>query len=63
MTEDRLLTLKEIASKLNISLRSVYRLINKGEIPAKRVGGLWRVDPVKFEVYLKTDWEKKYRVF
>jgi excisionase family DNA binding protein len=63
MTDDRLLTLKEIASKLNISIRSAYRLADKGEIPAKKIGKVWRVDPVKFDDYLKTDWERKYRVF
>ena len=59
MTDDKLLTLKEIASKLNISLRSAYRLADKGEIPAKKIRGSWRVDPVKLDRYLVTDWDKK----
>lgn len=59
MTDDKLLTLKEIASKLNISLRSAYRLADKGEIPAKKIRGSWRVDPAKLDRYLVTDWDKK----
>lgn len=38
----QLLTVKEVAAHLNISSRTVYRMVHQGLIPAHRVGGLWR---------------------
>jgi excisionase family DNA binding protein len=40
----RLLTLKETADVLQLSGRTVHRLIKRKELPAFRVGGQWRVN-------------------
>ena len=37
------LTIKEAANYLNISSSTIYRLVEKGKIPASRVGGSWRL--------------------
>jgi PTS system nitrogen regulatory IIA component len=37
-----LLTTKQLAGYLQLSERSVYRLLEQGEIPAVKVGGHWR---------------------
>ena len=37
-----LLTTKQLAEYLQLSERSVYRLVERGEIPALKVGGQWR---------------------
>ena len=37
-----LLTTKQLAEYLQLSERSVYRLLEQGDIPALRVGGQWR---------------------
>src|SRR5690606_7045259 len=36
------MTTKELAEYLRLSERSVYRLLERGEIPAVKVGGQWR---------------------
>ena len=48
----RPLDLHEVADFLRISHRSVQRLIASGELPAKRVGGVWRVTIGALEAYL-----------
>ncbi len=41
MTES-VLTLREVASLLKVSEKSIYRRAQRGEIPAFKVGGTWR---------------------
>lgn len=40
--EAEILTLDEIAAYLKIAKRTAYRLAQKGEIPALKLGGTWR---------------------
>jgi excisionase family DNA binding protein len=47
-----LLTVAETAAKLNVSEKTVRRLIAKGSLPALRVGGAVRVDPLELELWL-----------
>lgn len=52
---DQLLTIKDVAERLNISERTAYRLIEEGDIPCKRVGtgrGTIRVRPAALEAYI-----------
>lgn len=37
-----ILTLEEVATYLKAGKRTVYRLAQKGEIPAFKLGGTWR---------------------
>ncbi|HEU5153949.1 MAG TPA: PTS sugar transporter subunit IIA [Gemmatimonadales bacterium] len=39
---DELLTLKQIAQHLQVSERTVFRLLEHGELPGLKVGGQWR---------------------
>ena len=39
----RLLTLKETADVLQLSGRTVHRMVKRKELPAFKVGGQWRV--------------------
>jgi len=41
-TDDSFLTTEEVLEYLNVNLRTVYRLIKAGSIPAIRVGRQWR---------------------
>ena len=45
----RMLTVDKVAKELSLSTRSVYRLIKKGAIKAKRVGGVWRIPRSELE--------------
>ena len=40
----RLLTLKETAELLQLSGRTVMRMVQRKELPAFKVGGQWRVN-------------------
>ena len=41
-TVGEILTLEEVAAYLKAGKRTVYRLAQKGEIPAFKLGGTWR---------------------
>lgn len=47
-----LLTVAETAAKLHVSEKTVRRLIAKGALPALRVGGAVRVDPLELDEFL-----------
>jgi excisionase family DNA binding protein len=42
MADDHFLTTEEVLSYLHINLRTIYRLIRAGNLPAFRVGRQWR---------------------
>ena len=42
---DDLLTLHEAADRLGVHYMTVYRHVRLGMLPARKVGGSWRVDP------------------
>lgn len=42
----------EIATRLRVSKMSVYRLIDRGELPAHRFGKALRVDEAELTAYL-----------
>ena len=43
MSERRCLTPDEYAIERKVSVRTVYRLIKAGKLPAERVGSQWRI--------------------
>ena len=49
----RLLSLREVADMLGVSIRTVRRFIDNGDLVAHRIGGQLRVAPADLEVFLK----------
>jgi excisionase family DNA binding protein len=50
----RFLTLKEAAALLQVSTRTLYRLVQSGDSPAFfKVGGLWRVRASEFAKWIQ----------
>jgi excisionase family DNA binding protein len=45
MTTERLLTVDEVAEFLSVSKMTVYRMIRRGEIVHRKIGGQFRIDP------------------
>jgi len=39
-----ILTLEQAAEMLQLSTRTIQRLVNKGRMPGRRIGGQWRFD-------------------
>ncbi|MFT3914873.1 MAG: helix-turn-helix domain-containing protein [Anaeromyxobacteraceae bacterium] len=43
---DRLLTVREVAARLNVCRATVYSMVERGELPHVRVGNAVRFDPM-----------------
>ena len=54
MGDDPFLTTEEVLGYLKVNLRTVYRLIEAGKIPATRVGRQWRIRKKDIEGWLAT---------
>lgn len=54
MTEQGWLSTGETADRLGVTQRTVYGLINRGELAAYRVGRVIRVDPDDLAAYLES---------
>ena len=50
-----LLTPADAARLANVSRDTIYREIDRGALPVKRVGRQLRIDPTDFSHYLKSD--------
>jgi excisionase family DNA binding protein len=47
----KMMTVKEVADYLSLSVKTIYRLVEEGTIPAFKIGGQWR-----FEQNSLDDW-------
>lgn len=45
----------KVAEELEISVNRVYEMARKGEIPAVRIGGLWRFPVARLAEWLEQD--------
>ena len=51
--ERRVLNLEEVAELLRVHPSTIYRLLNKGGLPAFKVGSDWRFNQESIEQWLK----------
>jgi excisionase family DNA binding protein len=49
----RLLSLREIADTLGVSIRTVHRFIGSGDLKVHRIGHQVRVSPADLDIFLK----------
>ncbi|HUW22582.1 MAG TPA: helix-turn-helix domain-containing protein [bacterium] len=56
---DRWMTIEEIAKYLNVSKDSIYRLAQKGEIPASKLGNLWRFKKEEIDEWMRNNRNNK----
>ena len=57
------LSVKELANKLNVSEKTVYRMLNKGEIPfVVKIGGQWRFNAEKISKWIEGSNNDKSKV-
>src|SRR3954465_6084339 len=54
MIDESFLTTEEVLEYLQVNLRTVYRLIKAGKIPAVRVGRQWRFRKRDIDAWLDT---------
>ena len=58
-SKDEILTLDEVAAYLKAGKRTVYRLAQKGEIPAFKFGGTWRFRRSDLDCWIAASIRKK----
>jgi len=46
-------SIQSIAEMLDVSIKTVRRWINRGELPAYKLGNQWRVSSLDLDVFLK----------
>ena len=61
MIDDAFLTTEEVLEYLQVNLRTVYRLIKAGKIPAVRVGRQWRFRKRDIDAWLETQRPRSVR--
>ncbi len=54
LEQPTMLTVSEIARRLNTTTYTVNRLIREGLLPGYKVGREWRVEPADFEEFLRS---------
>ncbi len=59
--DDTFLTTEEVLDYLHVNLRTVYRLIKAGKIPAVRVGRQWRFKRTDLDAWLDGQRSRKSR--
>ena len=52
-----ILTLQQAAEMLQISERTLQRMLKKGEIPGTQIGGQWRFDRDQLRALVRGDWK------
>jgi len=50
--QDEILTIEEVAAYLKAGRRTVYRLAANGQIPAFKLGGVWRFRRAELELWI-----------
>jgi excisionase family DNA binding protein len=55
MSDDHFLTTEEVLDYLQVNLRTIYRLIKAGKIPAVRVGRQWRFRKHDIDTWLNSN--------
>lgn len=53
MSDDEILTIKELASYLKIAEKTAYRFVSEGRIPGFKIGGSWRFRKSEIDQWTK----------
>lgn len=59
---DRWITIEEVAKYLQVSKDLIYRLAQKGKIPASKLGNLWRFKKEEIDEWMKNNRNRKKEV-
>jgi PTS system nitrogen regulatory IIA component len=52
MTEERLMSIKEVAEYLQVDMSTLYLWSQRGQIPAMKVGKMWRFRRSEIDAWL-----------
>ncbi|MFN3422732.1 MAG: response regulator [Armatimonadota bacterium] len=51
---NRLMDVEEVAEYLSLHLMTVYRMLQSGVLPARKVGGRWRINKQELDAWLES---------
>jgi len=54
MKADSIISVKEVAGLLKVSEKTVYSMVNSGELPAFRVRNQWRIRREDLETWIES---------
>lgn len=54
LTSERWHSVEEISHYLGVSKESIYRWLERGQIPAHKVGKLWKFKPSEIDSWVKS---------
>lgn len=52
MSEDQILTIKDVVAILKLAEKTVYSMAQEGELPAFKLRGQWRIRRVDFDKWI-----------
>ena len=52
--KEKLLTPEQVAERLQVTERTVYAWLRRGNLPALKLGRLWRIRPEDLEGFLES---------
>lgn len=50
---DEVMTIKEVSAYLRLGRSTVYKLVNEGKVPGRKVGGTWRFSKRRLDEWLQ----------
>ena len=50
---DHMMTVKEVAHYLKLAKSTVYKLLQNGTLPARKVGGAWRISRQQLDAWMR----------
>jgi len=51
-----ILTLQQTAELLQVSERTIQRMVKRGEMPGAQIGGQWRFDREQVKALVRSEW-------
>jgi excisionase family DNA binding protein len=52
--KEEFLTIDEVAKRLKIAKSTVYRMANNGQLPARKIGNVWRFSSLRISELFKS---------
>lgn len=52
VSEDQILTIKDVAAILKLAEKTVYSMAQEGELPTFKVRGQWRIRKIDFDKWI-----------
>lgn len=59
MSDDEIMTVKELAEYLKIAEKTAYRFVAEGKIPGFKVGSAWRFRQKEIDAWIKKQSKSK----